>query len=177
MLALLRGLTRRTACTDRTCHNVASGRVQRATRECFSWPDVSDRNWSDAPPCPINPSCFAVPLGTWPDVPVPRVTRHAGANPSPHASAAALNWPDASPTSGHCQWPPFTSVSIHDDLENFSASGVVENMHFTSMKAPNPASQAWRRERGPQTHLYCWNSTSFANVLTPPSVYHYVHVC
>jgi hypothetical protein len=56
--------------------------------------------------------------------------------------------------SGHYQWPPFTSVSIHDDLEKFSASGVVENMHFTSTKAPNPAELARREgERAPNPSL------------------------
>jgi hypothetical protein len=33
------------------------------------------------------------------------------------------------------------------------------------------------RERGTQTPLYRSNSTVFANVLTPPSVYHNVHMC
>jgi hypothetical protein len=44
MLTLLRGLTERAACIDRTRHNVASDRVQRATREGFSRLDASDRD-------------------------------------------------------------------------------------------------------------------------------------
>jgi hypothetical protein len=67
------------------------------------------------------------------------------------------------------QWPPFASVSVHDDLEKNSATGVVENMYFIFSKTPESCR--------PQTPLYRSNSTTFANVLTSPSVHHHVHVC
>jgi hypothetical protein len=46
------------------------------------------------------------------------------------------------------QWPPFASVSIHDDLEKISTTSVVENMHFTSTKSAKS-----RQERNPNPSL------------------------
>jgi hypothetical protein len=45
-----------------------------------------------------------------------------------------------------------------------------------AQKISTTASTRWR-ERGSQTYLYRLNSTSFANVLTSPSIHHHVHVC
>jgi hypothetical protein len=73
MLALLRGLTGRTACTDRTRCTRCPIWVHKGSREYFCRPDASDRNWPDAPSRPINSLCSAVPLGAWPDTPVPVV--------------------------------------------------------------------------------------------------------
>jgi hypothetical protein len=101
----------------------------------------------------------------------------------PHPRRALLcHWLDAfgqtETAFGHYQWPPFASVSIHDDLEKISATDVVKNKHFISSKtSESHAHKLGRRERGPKTPLYRSNSTAFANVLTPPSVHHYVYVC
>jgi hypothetical protein len=40
-----------------------------------------------------------------------------------------------------------------------------------------PPRKLSRRERETQTPLYRSNFTAFANVLTPPSVHHHMHVC
>jgi hypothetical protein len=73
--------------THQTHHNVAFGRVQRATWEGFCRSDASDHNWPDAPQRPFILARFAAPLGA--DV---ILTGHAGARP---ASARGMNWPDA----------------------------------------------------------------------------------
>jgi hypothetical protein len=55
----------------------------------------------------------------------------------------------------------------------FFASNAVKNKRFTSTKVLNPAELA----NVPQTHLYRSNFTYFANVPTPTSDHHLVHVC
>ena len=61
--------------------------------------------------------------------------------------------------------PPRTACGVPKN-----SIGAIENMVFIFSKALNPASQ-WR-ERGTQTPLNLRNFTSFAKVLTPPSVHH-----
>jgi hypothetical protein len=100
----------------------------------------------------------------WPDEPV--------ANPSPCASIAALNWPDAPAASGYFDLSvrslPVTSVHLR-----FYPQWLRENLRLWHSRKYT----FHFLERGPQTHLYRSNSTFFANVLTPPSVHHHVHVC
>jgi hypothetical protein len=98
-------------------------------------------------------------------------------DPLTRASACGLNWPDTPAALGHFDHS-VRSLFLQWETHRFSASGAVENRCFTSTKSVESHLASSRgRERGTQAPLYRSNSTAFAKVLTPPSVYHHVHVC
>jgi hypothetical protein len=157
----------RTAWTDRMRYTRRPVRVQKGSREGFSWPDAFDCDWPDAPSV-RSTLCALLPQHVFDRTTSPMIDRTRRSTwPHPHR-ALLCHWSDAFghtvTASGHYQWPSFAYVSIHDDLEKISASGVVENRRFTSTKSA-------------KTHLYRSNYTTFANVLTSPSVHRHVHVC
>ena len=64
-------------------------------------------------------------------------------------------------------------VSVSRDFSKFP-TGAIENIHLIFSK--NPAELAREGKRNPNLSLPR-NSTSFANVPTPPSLHHHVQVC
>jgi hypothetical protein len=121
--------------------------LQRAT--------ASDRHWDTC--------CL---LGAWPDAPVTRGTGRAGPWPFTRASLPVVG-------TDRTRRSTLDRVRLeffrdkHSGLSPpFLASSVMENRHFISSKMPES-----------QTLLYCSNTTAFTNVLTPPCVYHHVHMC
>jgi hypothetical protein len=144
----------RASLTHQTHHNVAFGRVQRATREGFYRPEASEHNWPDAPQRPIILARFSAPLG---------------ADVTPTGRTRPVTYRTRRCTPCLCTRDELTE---HDP----SIRSAHHRVRLLRKYRPPPL-HAGERERGSQTYLYRLNSTFFANVLTSLSVHHHVHVC
>jgi len=147
---------------------VPTGPVRRELRKLVGSPDVSHRMHPERPVLSSQKHSLTS-----------RNTGHAnsvlsasGTNVRCALYACASSWQctgRSGPASGECFSTPMTSP-------NFSPAQQKICVTF-SQKRRVPPRKLGKRERGTQTPLYPRNSTSFANVPTPPSVHHHVQVC
>jgi hypothetical protein len=149
-----------------------------------SRPDASGRLWPYAHRVRLT-LWSVVPLGAWPDAPVPRSTGRAGRTDRTCAARCSatdrtrpviprprpVQRPVTSVTSVHLRFYP---RCLRENLRHRCSGKYVFYFH---KKRRIPPHKLGRRERGTQNPLYRSNFTSFTNVPTRTSDHHLVYVC